>query len=119
MHSFMIAPMRRQKVAIAFGRVLREARKLKGLSQEELAADAEFDRTYPSLLERGLRTPTLTVLFQLAKVLEADVDQLLLMAEKIPDKIRRRVLERPEAFRLIADLDDKSLDRLLAALKAR
>jgi len=61
--------MRRQKVAIAFGRVLREARKQKGLSQEELAGEAEFDRTYPSLLERGLRTPTLTVLFQLAKVL--------------------------------------------------
>ena len=69
MHSFMIAPMRRQKVAIAFGRVLREVRKHKGLSQEELAGQAEFDRTYPSLLERGLRTPTLTVLFQLAKVL--------------------------------------------------
>lgn len=61
--------MRRQKVAVAFGRVLREARKAKGLSQEELAGAAEFDRTYPSLLERGLRTPTLTVVIQLAKVL--------------------------------------------------
>lgn len=61
--------MRRQKVAIAFGRMLREVRKQKGLSQEELAGEAEFDRTYPSLLERGLRTPTLTVIFQLAKVL--------------------------------------------------
>jgi transcriptional regulator with XRE-family HTH domain len=61
--------MRRQKVAVAFGRVLREARKAKGLSQEELANEAEFDRTYPSLLERGLRTPTLTVIIQLAKVL--------------------------------------------------
>ena len=61
--------MRRQKVAVAFGRVLREARKAKGLSQEELAGEAEFDRTYPSLLERGLRTPTLTVVIQLAKVL--------------------------------------------------
>jgi ribosome-binding protein aMBF1 (putative translation factor) len=70
MQSFMITPMRRQKVAIAFGRVLREARKQKGLSQEDLAGDAGFDRTYPSLLERGLRTPTLTVLFQLARVLE-------------------------------------------------
>ncbi len=61
--------MRRQKVAVAFGRVLREARKAKGLSQEELAGEAEFDRTYPSLLERGLRTPTLTVVIQLAQVL--------------------------------------------------
>jgi len=77
MQSFMIAPMRRQKVAIAFGRVLREARRQKGLSQEDLAGDAEFDRTYPSLLERGLRTPTLTVLFQLAKVLEISAASLV------------------------------------------
>ncbi len=69
--------MRRQKVAIAFGRVLREARKAKGLSQEELAGDAEFDRTYPSLLERGLRTPTLTVLFQLARVLDVSAATLV------------------------------------------
>jgi transcriptional regulator with XRE-family HTH domain len=77
MHSFMISPMRRQKVAIAFGRVLREARREKGLSQEDLAGDAEFDRTYPSLLERGLRTPTLTVLFQLAEVLQISAAALV------------------------------------------
>ncbi len=62
--------MRRQKVAIAFGRVLRELRRQKGLSQEKLASLGDFDRTYPSLLERGLRTPTLTVIFRLADVLE-------------------------------------------------
>ena len=77
MQSFIIAPMRRQKVAIAFGRVLREARREKGLSQEDLAGDADFDRTYPSLLERGLRTPTLTVLFQLAEVLEISAAALV------------------------------------------
>jgi transcriptional regulator with XRE-family HTH domain len=64
----MIVTMR-HKVAIAFGRVLREARREKGLSQEDLAGAGAFDRTYPSLLERGLRTPTLTVIFQLAEVL--------------------------------------------------
>jgi transcriptional regulator with XRE-family HTH domain len=86
MQSFMIAPMRRQKVAIAFGRVLREARREKGLSQEDLAGDAEFDRTYPSLLERGLRTPTLTVLFQLAKVLEVSAASLV---NKTLDELNR------------------------------
>jgi transcriptional regulator with XRE-family HTH domain len=61
--------MRRDKVATAFGRVLRETRKALGMSQEDLAGGAEFDRTYPSLLERGLRTPTLTVVINIAKVL--------------------------------------------------
>ena len=62
--------MRDRKVAIAFGQVLREARQENGLSQEELAADTDFDRTYPSLLERGLRTPTLTTLFEFADALD-------------------------------------------------
>jgi transcriptional regulator with XRE-family HTH domain len=61
--------VKRNKVAKAFGRVLREARKALGMSQEDLAGEADFDRTYPSLLERGLRTPTLTVIIALAKVL--------------------------------------------------
>ena len=62
--------MRRQTVAIAFGRVLRELRHERGLSQEQLALLGNFDRTYPSLLERGLRTPTLTVIFRLASALD-------------------------------------------------
>jgi hypothetical protein len=43
----------------------------------------------------------------------ADEDKLLLWAEKIPDDIRRRVVQRPDAFRKIARLDDESLGRLL------
>lgn len=61
--------MQRHTVAIAFGRVLRELRRARGLSQEQLASLGDFDRTYPSLLERGLRTPTLSVIFRLADVL--------------------------------------------------
>ena len=64
------AQMLRAKVAIAFRRVLRELRRQKGLSQERLASLGDFDPTYASLLERGLRTPTLTIIFRLADVLE-------------------------------------------------
>jgi transcriptional regulator with XRE-family HTH domain len=45
-------------------------RKRKRLSQEELALGAGLDRTYPSLLERGQRQPTLAVLLAVARVLE-------------------------------------------------
>lgn len=54
----------------AFGEVLRECRESARLSQEALALDADLDRTYVSLLERGLRQPTLETLFALAKVLK-------------------------------------------------
>jgi transcriptional regulator with XRE-family HTH domain len=62
--------MRNRAVATAFGRVLREMRKRKKLSQEDLALGAGLDRTYPSLLERGQRQPTLAVLLAVARVLE-------------------------------------------------
>jgi hypothetical protein len=39
------------------------------------------------------------------------------MAEKIPDHIRRQVLEKPEAVRMIAKLDNRSLDRLVKNMK--
>ena len=56
--------------AAAFGEVLRELRRDRGMSQEALAEACGCDRTYPSLLERGLRTPTLTSMVRLADALQ-------------------------------------------------
>jgi transcriptional regulator with XRE-family HTH domain len=56
----------RGEMAKTFGRVLRAQRRAQGISQEELARRGKFDRTYPSLLERGHRIPTITLLFQIA-----------------------------------------------------
>jgi transcriptional regulator with XRE-family HTH domain len=54
-------------IAIVFGRLLQEKRQEKGLSQEQLAQLCGLDRTYISLLERGLRQPTLNSLFSISK----------------------------------------------------
>jgi transcriptional regulator with XRE-family HTH domain len=56
------------------------------MSQEELAGEAEFDRTYPSLLERGLRTPTLAAVFALAKALRVTAAWLI---TKTQDELNR------------------------------
>ena len=56
------------------------------------------------------------LIVKLAEGLETKEDELLLLAEKIPDRIRRRVIERPDAFRQLALLDDEPLDRLLTLL---
>ena len=60
-----------------FGEVLREVRVGRGLSQQELALQSELDRTYISLLERGLRQPTLTTLIVLASTLDIDPAELV------------------------------------------
>jgi transcriptional regulator with XRE-family HTH domain len=54
-------------VRIASGQVLRELRDERRVTQEALADALGFDRTYPSLLERGLRQPTLAALLVLAQ----------------------------------------------------
>jgi transcriptional regulator with XRE-family HTH domain len=59
-------------VRIAFGSVLRSVRVAAGVSQKTLALDAGLARAYPSLLERGLRGPSLVIVFALARALRVD-----------------------------------------------
>ena len=64
-------------LARAFGAVLRKARHARGLSREQVAEFAEFDRTYPSLLERGLREPGLSAFVRLCVAVERSPHEIL------------------------------------------
>ena len=61
----------------AFGEVLRRHRLRAGRSQEWLAGAAGLDRTYISLLERGLRKPTLNTVLKLAHALDATASEMV------------------------------------------
>ena len=52
-----------------FGRILRELRTERGLSQEELGFESDYHRTYISQLERGQKNPSLKAIFRLARAL--------------------------------------------------
>ena len=67
----------------AFGQVLREVRKRQGISQERLADETNFDRTYISLIERGIQSPTVRTLFRLAEALETRASELMRRTEKL------------------------------------
>jgi transcriptional regulator with XRE-family HTH domain len=54
----------------AFGQLLKSIREQEHISQEKLAELCGLDRTFISLLERGLRQPSLTTLFRLSRALE-------------------------------------------------
>jgi len=60
-------------------RNIRKLRVERGLSQENLAVDAEIDRTYVSRLERGLENPTVAVLERLAKVLDVRIEDFFIV----------------------------------------
>lgn len=66
-----------------FGKVLRELRVANNISQEKLAEYCDLDRTYISLLERGLRQPTITTIFKLAKALKISPSALIEKVEHL------------------------------------
>lgn len=66
----------------SLGAVIKNLRMRAGISQEELADRASIHRTYVSQLERGLKSPTIQMLFQLAKALKASPSDILRSVEK-------------------------------------
>jgi HTH-type transcriptional regulator, competence development regulator len=105
---------------MAFGQTIRTLRKAKNLTLRDLASKVKVTFTYLSKIENEKLDfgdyPSEAVIRKLANALHADADELLLLARKIPDDIRRRVFQRPDAFRKLAKLDDEGLDRVLAFL---
>lgn len=65
-----------------FGEVVRAFRLERKVSQEALAAAAGLHRTYISLLERGMRNPSLTVIQQLAAALKVSMTDLVAAFEE-------------------------------------
>ena len=101
-----------------FGEKVRALRTTKGLSLRGLGRRLGVSFAYISKVENGRLDfgdyPSENLIRRLAAALDADEDELLLLAEKIPEPIRRRFFERPDAFRQIARLDDRRLNRVLA-----
>ena len=66
----------------AFGQVIREERLSQGLSQEKLAERSGCDRGYIGLLERGVNSPSLSMLFQISIALGLPPSDLLLRLQE-------------------------------------
>ena len=96
-------------------RALREARKL---TQRELADRLGVSVSYISKVENEKLHfgdyPSEKFIHKLASELEADEDELLLLADKVPLSIRKRIKENPEAFRLLATMSDDALEEVVA-----
>ena len=102
---------------MTFGERIREHRMSQRLTLRDAAAKVGINFTYLSKIENGKLDrsdyPSEKLIRKLAAVLFCDTDELFLLAEKVPDSIRRRVLERPDVFLAIAECDDASLDKFM------
>ena len=65
------------EVRVVLARQVKARRKHLNLSQEQLALEADVDRTYVSQIERGIGNPSLLVLHKLAVVLRIELSELL------------------------------------------
>ena len=66
-----------QNWCVLVGKNVRRLRLQKGMTQEELAFEAEIDLTYVGGIERGRRNPSLMVLARIAKALGVPLPRLL------------------------------------------
>ena len=102
---------------MTFGDRVRELRQKKGWTLRDLAGKVGVGFTYLSRVENERLNygdyPSDALIHRLADALHADEDELLILAKRIPGPVKKRVLQRPDAFRAFATCDDATLDKLM------
>lgn len=73
----IILNMAKKRILLLFGDKVRELRKEKGLSQEELSFKADLHRTYIGMIERAEKNITLINIEKIAKALNVEIKDLL------------------------------------------
>lgn len=78
-----------------FGEELRKLRKEKNITQSALAVAIGTDFTYISKIENGrvIHSPSEGVIKKIAEVLDADEEQLILLAKKVPQNLKNNLVE--------------------------
>jgi len=78
-----------------FGTRLRELRRQAGMTQKELAGKVGIDFTYLSKIENGVMPPpSEKVILKLVEVLNADKDELITLAGRVPADIAKLLSDR-------------------------
>jgi transcriptional regulator with XRE-family HTH domain len=96
-----------------FGLRLRELRKQTGMSQREVADKVGINFTYLSKIESGvLLPPREDKIIRLAKVLNADKDELITLAGKVPSDLAQ-ILQNRGVVQFLRSSSSKEISQLL------
>ena len=103
-----------------FGDRVRELRQKKAWTLRDLAEKVGVGFTYLSRVENERLNygdyPSDALIHRLADALEADEEELLILAKRVPAPVKKRFLQRPDAFRAFAACDDATLDKLMGGI---
>lgn len=101
--------MKEEDFAIQLGTRIRELRKLKGVSQLELAYDMDMSMNTISGIELGKISPKIETLKKIAQKLDINIAELFEFSDKqSKDKVARRKVE--EISRRLLGYDKEFLD---------
>ena len=78
----------------AFGLAIKEARKKRGLTREQVGALIEIDPRYLTNIENKGQHPSLQVFYDLVSLLNVSVDEFFLPAADLVKSTRRRHIEK-------------------------
>ncbi len=105
---------------MTFGERIRLLRQNKGMTLRDLAPLVGVGFTYLCKVVNGKLDfgdyPSDALIHRLAAALEVDEEELTVLAERVPERIRKRVLQRPDVFGALAECDDKTLDKVLGTI---
>lgn len=110
--------IRHDEVVARFGQRLRELRLARGMSQAELARQAEVTTNYVSRLEGGGAAPGIDLVARLCLALGVAVADLVPMAAP-PDELAVVRQQAKKLFNSLLDSDDRAVLLLLTQLLAR
>ncbi len=100
----------------AFGDRIRELRTAKGYSLRKLAPLVGVGFSYLSKVENNRLdfdgSPSESLIHRLADVLEADEEELLLLAHHVPATIAQQIFDHPDLFRALARCNESQLRRI-------
>ena len=97
----------------ALRETIRNERKNKRITQEELAEMLEVSPTHVKHIESGHRKPSIEILFELAKILNISLDEVVFPKNRTPNDATRGKIER-----LLDVSDESSLQFILSVLEA-
>jgi HTH-type transcriptional regulator, competence development regulator len=98
---------------MTFGERLRQLRLERRMNQRTLAAKVHIDFTYLSKIENGkMAPPSADTIVRLAKALNTDADELLLLANKVPEDLKPVITQSPALPAFLRSIRDLSKDEL-------
>jgi transcriptional regulator with XRE-family HTH domain len=74
---------------------VRDLRKKKGVGLKRMAPEIEVEYTYLSKIENGYVLPSADVLNRIARYLDYDKDELMILADRMPADIRDILRDNP------------------------